>query len=201
MPGNLPVGPFLLWDSPGDDADISVTLTSAGWRSAGDGILIKNDHPAEPNSAGLIVFTGTQGSVAAPANLYVYGDACRWATTRSRAPVATVDDVVAALAVQSSSGTSPPIAVAVGPHPGKAITLRVPDDVQLDRCDQGELRYFIEGADNSRAGYVRGQVDELWIISAQNAAGRVIFDIVYDDAISAGLVDELREMVGSATFK
>jgi hypothetical protein len=201
VPGNLAVGPYLLWDRPGVDADISVALTSAGWRSAGDGILIKNDSPSAPNSAGIIVFAGTQGSVAAPANLFVYGDACRWTSTRPDAPVATVSDVVAALAAQTSSGPTPPIDVAVGPHSGKAIVLRVPDDLRVDRCDQGELRYFTEGEDNSRSGHVPGQIDELWIVSAQNPAGRVIFDIVYDDTISAGLVDELREMVGSASFK
>ena len=202
-PGSLPIGPYLVWNGPGVGVDITVTLTSAGWRSLGDGILLKNDNPIEPETAGLIVFPGTTGAVAEQSDLYIYRDACRWSGARPDAPVATADDAAAALAIQASSEPSAPVEVAVGPYPGKAVTLRVPDDVQLDRCDQGQLRFFIEGEDNDnvRSGYVPGQIDELWIVSAGNPARLVIFDIVYDDAISDGLVEELREMVEAATFK
>jgi len=195
------MGPFVLWEGPGVDLDITVTLRSAGWLGTpGDGTLLKNDNPAEPNAAGLIVFTGTDHTLAGRAPLYVYADACHWASTRPDAPVTTADEAVAAFASQASSEPSTPDDVAVGRHAGKAVALRVPGDVQIERCDQGTFRFFIEGADNARSGSVPGQVDELWIASAPNGGGLVIFDIVYDEAISPGLIDELREMVGSATF-
>ena len=201
-PASLPIGPYLLWEGAGVGADITVTLTTAGWGGTpGDGTLLKNDNPDKPNAAGLIVFSGTDGAVAGQGDLYVYRDACRWSTTRPNAPVMTADEAAAALANQASSDPSLPIDVAVGRHAGKAITLRVPDDTQFERCDQGEFRFFIEGADNPRGGHVPGQIDEFWIVSPGNTARLVIFDIVYDEAISPGLIDELREMVGSATFR
>jgi hypothetical protein len=202
VPASLPIGPFLLWDSPGAGTDITVTLPSVGWLGTpGEGTVLKNDNPEEPNAAGLVVFAGTRDSLAGRRDFYVYQDACHWSKTRPDIPVATADEAAAAFANQVASEPSTPLNVAVGGRSGKAITLRVPADSQIERCDQGEFRFFIEGADNPRTGFVPGQIDELWIVTAPNDAGLVILDIVYDEGISAGLVDELREMVGSATFR
>jgi hypothetical protein len=200
VPGDLPTGPYLLLDAPGVGRDVTVTLASAGWRDGGDGILIKNDSPANPDAAGLIVFTGTGGSAGERSDLVVYRDACHWAGPMPQAPVATVEEAVAALASQESSQPTLPVDVAVGSRSGKAVTLRVPADIRLERCDQGQLRYFTVGSDNGRGGYVAGQIDELRVVSPPGAAGIVIFDMVYDDAISLRLVEELRRMVESATF-
>ena len=200
--GSLATGPFVLWQRPAVSAEIRVTIPSAGWfGTPGDGILFKNDDPKNPDGAGVIVFAGTAGSSLGMGDAYLYADPCRWSTSRPPAPAATAEEAVAGLAKQLSSEPSTPVDVFVGGHPGKAITLRVPDDLNLERCDQGEFRMFLDGPDNPRDGYVPGQIDELWIVNAGDAERLVIFDLTYDDQNPLWLVDELRSIVESATFK
>src|SRR5690606_14829779 len=128
----LPRGPHTLND--GQDLEsaatllATVTIPADGWYGeTGGGILLKYDTADAPDGAGMITFFG---------EFFVYGDPCRWSTTRPETPVATVDEFMAALAAQASRDASEPIDVTIDSHAGKAVTLHVPDDLDFRDCDR-----------------------------------------------------------------
>ena len=199
--GSLPVGPFQLWDGQGAAAKITVTIPSAGWfGTAADGTLITPNAGPEADAAGIILYAETNQLFAGSGDVYIYGDACRWSTTKPAAPVTTVAQTVAALAGQTSRVASTPMDITVAGHAGKAITLRVAPGVQPAGCDDGELRMLIEG-DRARSTSAARTVDDLWIVDTGDPSGLVIFDLVYDDQIRPDVVNELRSIVESATFR
>src|SRR6266545_2817499 len=117
---DLPLGPYALTTADGQwTVAMTVTIGAPGWiGNDSQGILTKNDNPDPPDGAGLIVFTG---------QLEVYGDPCRWATTRPDPMTgATVDEVIAALTAQVGRNATEPVDVTVDEYSGKSITLSVP---------------------------------------------------------------------------
>jgi len=92
-------------------------------------------------------------AVAASVSFYagpvdVYPDPCHWsdASSPSGAQVASVDEVMAALAAQQGRDASPTIdrnasaPTVPGRWVGKAVTLTVPSQLDLSGCTQGQLR-------------------------------------------------------------
>ena len=182
------------------DGDVKITLTIAapGWDGeVGGGILAKNDNVDPPDGAGMIVFTGP---------LNVYGDACRWLTTKTDAPATTVDALVAALAAQTPRDASQPMDITVDGYSGKEITLHVPDDAaygggEFTDCNSGYFGSFGSDAEPGPERYAQGpgQIDELWILDVDGVL--TVIDTAYYAGTPDAPVDELRGLVETATFE
>lgn len=105
----------------------------------------------------------------------------------------SVADLANALAAQPLRDGTAPVPVMVGGYDGLYVELSMPDDVDVDTCPGGRF--------NSWPGrWQQGptQVDLLWIVDVEGQ--RLTFDLSYDAMASRALVDELREIVETATF-
>ncbi len=193
----LPQGPFeLVWDGLVENAPrITLTIPASGWTTSTGGVVEKGSEADNMPEAAIIAFSEPPGS-----GFYVYGDPCRWESTRPESPATTVDEIVTALAAQASRDASEPVDVAVGGYAGKVITLHVPDDINIGDCEGPEFATFgTETEDLARYHQGPGQIDELWIIDVDGAI--VIIDAMYRADTSAELLDELRSLAESATFE
>jgi hypothetical protein len=190
--GLLPEGSHILWDAE-MGVPMTVTIPAPDWYGEPrDGILIKNDDSAAPDGGGMIVFAGE-------GDLFVYGDPCKWSTTRPDTPATTVDELVAALAAQPSRDASAPVDIAVDGYAGKSITLHVPDDAVFGDCDRAEFRTLVEGADGARYHQDPGQIDKLWILDVDGEL--VVIDTGYYEGTPQVVIDELEAIVESTTFE
>jgi hypothetical protein len=198
--GFLPEGPFLVEDvaALADTPFITVTIPAPGWTSIPDyGGLEKGDEVENLPEAAMLAWAWPVGT-----RFDVYGDPCKWASTKPDTPATTVEEIAAALAAQGSRDASDPVDVTVGGHPGKHITLHVPDDWDgsSNDCDQDNFAsYGVAGADEpSRYHQGPGQIDELWILDVNGAVS--ILDAMYRPDTPAALIDEMRTIAESATF-
>jgi hypothetical protein len=173
---------------------MDVTIPAPGWfGDANNGILTKNEDPDAPDGAGLIVFAGD------PGGLYVYGDPCSWSTTRPTEPAGTVDELVAALTSQASRDATSPVDITIDGHPGKSITLHVPEDAVFADCDEGTFASWgVQGEDPARWHQDPGQIDELSILDVDGEL--VVLDGAYYEGTPTSVVDELRALIESTTF-
>ena len=187
---SLVEGPFLLWE----EAGMTVTIPGPGWHTDPGRPLLARASIEPPDGAGMILFGLTD-------QFYVYGDPCRWSTTRPETPATTVDELVAALAAQASRDASDPVDVTVDGHQGKSITLHVPDDANFAECDQGLFGSWAIGGDPSpsRVHQGRGQIDKLWILDV--AGELIVIDAGHYAGTPAEIVDQLDAIVESATFE
>jgi hypothetical protein len=130
----------------------------------------------------------------------VVRDPCAWESTRPDDPAASLDELVAALSTQASRDATPPVDVTVGGHPGKMLTLHVPEDAEFTDCDGGEFRTLVEvQTDDARFHQGPGQIDEVWVVDVD---GTLIFiDAGYFADTPAEDVEEMRAIVESATFE
>jgi hypothetical protein len=196
--GFLPEGPHILMSGESVDGmpplPITVTIPAPNWYGEpGGGILVKNDNPDAPAGAGMIVFTG---------DLFVFGDPCRWSTTRPDTPATTVDELVAALAAQASRDASEPVVITVGGYAGKSITLHVPDEAVFSECDRGTFgSWGVPGPDLTPFRYHQdpGQIDELWIVDVDGELA--VIDTGYYEGTPQIVRDELAAIVDSMTFE
>jgi hypothetical protein len=196
--GLLPEGSHILLTEESLDGmpplPMTVTIPAPDWYGEpGGGILVKKDNTDAPEGAGMIVFTG---------DLFVYGDPCRWSTTRPDTPATTVDELVAALAVQASRDASEPVDITVGGHAGKSITLHVPDDAVFSECDRGTFgSWGVPGPDLTPFRYHQGpgQIDELWIVDVDGEL--TVIDAGYYAGTPQIVRDELAAIVDSVTFE
>ena len=79
-------------------------------------------------------------------DFYIPADPCEWRSTWPDAPATTLDEFVGAIASQASRDASEPMDVTVDGHPGKSITLHVPEDIGHSAgafdCDEGKFCTF-----------------------------------------------------------
>jgi hypothetical protein len=150
-----------------------------------------------PDGAAIVAFVVDE-------EFYVFGDPCRWSSTRPDTPASTVDELVVALANQASRNPSAPEDITVGGYAGRKITLRVPDDAvfnagEFSACDEGKFASFgVAGADPARWHQGPGQIDEMWIVDVN---GRIaLLDGAYYADTPQSAVEELHAALGSATF-
>jgi len=190
--GPLAEGPHVLVYAELFGVRTTVTIPAPDWHGVpGYTGVEKNGTAGPPLGAGLIVFGGAMS---------VYGDPCAWESTRPDAPVASLDELVAALSAQASRDATPPVDVTVGGHPGKMLTVHVPEDAVFTACDGGEFRTLIEVAtDGARFHQGPGQIDEVWVVDVDGTL--VFFDAGYFADTPAEYVEEMRAMVESATFE
>jgi hypothetical protein len=176
----------------GGPVAMNVTIPATDWYGdPGQDILVKDENADPPAGAGLITFAG---------DLYVYGDPCRWATTKPDAPATTVDELVAALTAQASRDASAPVDITLDGYAGKSITLHVPKDVVISECDTGYFASWgVPGDEPSRYHQGPGQIDKLWILDVNGVL--TVIDTAYYDATPPDVVNELDAIVESTTFE
>lgn len=200
--GDLPRGPFVLTDGEVDgmvNVPTTLTIPGPGWYGQrGDGILMNIPEQLDfsDGDAGMIgPFTG---------DIYVPADPCEWTTTMPDTPATTVDEVVAALQAQATRDASEPVDITVDGRNGKSITLRTPDDVNLDQCDRGQLCTLTQDdpAVCHRWQQFNGQIDEIWIVDVDFDVDGVVavIDATWGEATSAEELAELRAILDSMTF-
>lgn len=190
--GPLGEGPFVLVYEQLFGVRTTVNIPAADWHGLQyfTGIE-KHGMAGPPQGAGLIVYGG---------DMVVYEDPCAWESTRPDDPVASLDELVAALSAQASREATPPVDVTVGGYPGKMLTLHVPEDAVFTDCDGGEFRTLIEvRTDDARVHQGPGQIDEVWVVDVDGTL--VFFDAGYFAGTPAEDVQEMRTMVESATFE
>jgi hypothetical protein len=189
----LPEGPFNVEDS---GMAMTVTIPASGWTFSSEfTVLMKGNEVANLPEAAVLLWSWPAGT-----QFYVPGDPCRSTSTKPDAPVTTVDDLAAALAAQASRDASEPVDVTVGGHPGKSITLHVPDNAVFAECEEGEfVSYGTEQDPLARYHQGPGQIDELWILGVDGAF--VIIDAMYRLDTPSALVEEMRAIAESATFE
>lgn len=181
-------GPYVLEKGATGVGSITVTIPGPGWENP-DGILVSTGN----NDTGMLTFAGGQ---------FVYGDPCRWSTTKPAKPATTVDEIVAALGSQASRNASAPVDVTVAGHSGKAITLHVPDNAVFTDCDQdtfGLLTDLAEPDSPGRYNQGPGQIDELWVVDVNGVP--LSFDLIYWPNTPKDVIDAMHAIVKSATFK
>lgn len=189
-PADLPEGSHLLFDESG--LSMTVTIPAPGWYGEqADGTLIKKDNDDPLHEAGMITFTG---------DLYVYGDPCRWSTTKPHTPATTVDEFVTAMVAQASRDASAPVDITVDGYAGKSITLHVPLDAVFSQCDQSTFGSWTVpgGQDPYRYNQAPGQIDKLSILDVDGEL--VVIDIAYYARTPQAVVGELEAIVSSGTF-
>ena len=110
----------------------------------------------------------------------VYGDACKWSSTRlDPPPVSSVDALAAALAGQRGLRVSTPTDVTVDGYAGTQMERTVPSGTNLDECNGAEFRLWLDTAGGQR--YVDpGQHDLLWIVDVDGVP------LVIDAAVGPG---------------
>ena len=196
--GGLPEGPFLILDGLDDDGEtvhppLTITIPAPGWNGEESGGILLKDWVGAEGDAGMIIF--------AQPEYVVFDDPCDWAST-SGTTVATVDEFVAALAAQPSREASEPVDVTVGGYPGKAITLHIPDDVDVSQCDEATFGTWNCGspAEPVACGFNDG---------VGETSTEYIFDVDglifawhtdYEEGAPADAPSELDAIVQSATF-
>ncbi len=184
-------GSFLLSEGTG----VSVTIPGPGWFDV-NGIPTKNRNFDPPDGAYLL---GPWEGF----DFYIPSDPCQWRSSWPDAPATTLDAIVAALESQVSRDVSEPVDVTVDGHPGKSVTVHVPDDIghtagEFD-CDEGKFCTFGDATDchmwNAQGP---GAIDELWIVDVDGEI--VAMTGAYYPETPPDVVDELQAILGSMTF-
>ncbi len=203
--GSLPEGPFVVSDATAPVQPVTVTIPAPGWTALPDFDGLMKGEDADPPEAAMLFWSWPAGT-----GFDVYGDPCKWDSTRPETPATTPDEIADALAAQASRDASEPVDVTVAGYTGKQITLHVPNDLR-DRaesfkdCDGGEFAsYGIAGGPAGLDGVERthqgpGQVDELWILDVDGAI--VIIDAMSRSDTSDELIEEMRAIAESAKFE
>lgn len=167
---------------PGLPLAVSVTLP-AGWE-ADDQVVSRRT--AED---------GTLMSISAWAVTGVYADPCDWSgSLQEIGPSAKeLADALASQPTRHANLTT----VSLGEHVAARVLMSVPDDVDLESCDEGEFRSWADPAsgDNARSHDGPGQVDEVYVIDAGGV--RVVLDAAYFPDASSAELGELHRIVKS----
>jgi hypothetical protein len=185
----------VLADSADGGVGIKVDLPVTGWEGDPGGWTLEwgPDGFDPPAGAGIIAYVVDK-------KFYVYGDPCQWKSTRPDTPATTVDELVTALANQSSRDASAPETIAtVDGHSGKKITLDVPADADLSKCDDAEFATFgVPVEDPALRAQGPGEIDEIWIVDVNGKVALV--EAGYFAGTPQNAVDELHSIMSSAIF-
>ena len=199
MPGGgLPAGPFSFVPANPfsySGRTVTVSLAASGWALNREWtFLFKGDGEDEWDES--ILFWAFPGQ-----EFYVPADACRVTSTRPDSPASTVDEFAAAVAAQASRDASEPEDVTVGGYKGKLITLRVPEDVVPQECEEGSFVGYVTSPSDFwfTAAADPGTIEERWILDVDGTI--LIINALYNPDTPAALVDEMRAIVESTTFE
>lgn len=199
----LDQGPFVVSDQSSGIHPVTVSIPARGWTALPqfDGLLKGED--GDPPQAAMLFWSWPAGTT-----FDVFGDPCRWESTRPETPASTPAEIADALAAQASRAASQPVDVTVDGYAGKYITLHVPDDAPTREeafkdCDDREFASYSVTGELGVDGLARthqgpGQVDELWIVDVDGAI--VIIDAMHRADTPDAMVEEMRAIAASTTF-
>ena len=179
-----------------DEVGITMTIPAPGWSVTEHEAPAKNGNYSPPD--GAYVFGPWHGF-----DFYIPSDPCQWSSTMPDSPATTLDEIVAALASQASRDASEPVDVTVDGHPGKSITLHVPDDVghsagRFD-CDEGKFCTFADAvACQMWNAQGPGAIDELWLVDLDGEVAAVVGG--YYPETPDEDVGEMQALLASMTF-
>ena len=105
----------------------------------------------------------------------------------------SVTDLASALAAQPMREGTRPVPVTIGGYDGLYVELFTPDDLDFATCREG---YFHSWP--GRSDRAPGSMDLLWIVEVEGQ--RFTFDLTYPATAPPDRVEELKEMVTTATF-
>lgn len=125
----------------------------------------------------------------------MYGDPCTWSSSRPQQPSATVDEIVAALISQPMRNATPATEITVDGHPGMAVELTVPRDLDFADCDNGEFRSWVQGGDSARFHQGPGQHDVVWIIDVDGTP--LVINAAFFDATPSAVRAEIQAILDS----
>jgi len=167
----------------------TVTVSDADWY--GSTRLIDNGSADPPDGAAISVWNG---------QLDVYSDPCDWDSSLPEPSTApTVNDLVAALSGQLLRDASTPTDITVDGHPGKAMELTVPADINFDDCDEGQFRTWQDSGRGSRYQQAPSQHDLLWVIDVDGTL--VVFDATFYPGTSAAYRAAQQAILESIRFE
>src|SRR4051794_18764081 len=190
-PPTSPIRTMILSQPHDGMPGITVTVPASGW---GGNPLSKGEEVNDVPEAMVLVWSFRPGT-----KFFVWGDPCRWRSTRPDTPATTVDEFAAALGAQASRDASKPVDVTIGGYAGKSLTLRVPDDAVFDDCEGGGFRTYGTDEDSgARTQQGPGQVDEFWIVDVDGSI--VVFDAMSRPDTPHTSVEEMRSIAQSARF-
>ena len=195
--GGLPPGPHPVTKRIDGGVEVTVTIAAPLWDGEPNGGYLCWGDPGDtcagpPDGAGLIAFNDRE--------YYVYGDPCRWSSTRPDTPATTANELVGALANQASRAASAPEDITVDGYTGKKIILHMVDDVDIIACDEGSFALFaVPGEERARFSQGPGQTEEVWAVEVDGLSV-VLIGLYYADT-PQNAVDELRAILASATFE
>ncbi len=195
--GGPPTGRLPVTKRIDGGVEVTVTIAAPLWDGEPNGGYlcwrVRADDCADPPAgAGVITFNDPE--------YYVYGDPCRWSTTRPDNAATTADELVDALATQASREALPPEDITVSGFTGKKIILQMADDIDINACDEGSFALFaVPGEERARFSQGPGQTEEVWAVDVDGLIV-VLIGLYYADTPQQA-IDELRAILSSATFE
>ena len=112
----------------------------------------------------------------------------------------SVADLARALAAQPMRDGTDPVAVTIGGYDGLYVELSTPDDIstcfeEIDTLGDSHNYFFIWPG---RVDHATAVMDLIWIVDVQGQ--RITFNVGYPPGTTQEKVDELKEIVTTATF-
>jgi hypothetical protein len=159
----------------------TINIPAAGWAAnpTSDGTVILKDAEGA-DLAGLFIFGAKRD---------LYTEPCQWRGTQTFAGE-TADEFATALAGLDGFESSEPADVTISGYHGKRLRLTVPDDVDVDACDDGQYRSY-EG----KYYWSSGQVDEVLILDLDGGPHLIV--ATYQTGTPRATVSELTQILDS----
>ncbi len=131
----------------------------------------------------------------------VYRDPCRWhggVIELSSDP--TVDEIVAALVVQTGRDPSTPKDVVLGGRPATRLELVTPAGLDISTCDSGQYKAWTDTSDPSGGNWNHqsGQLDVIYVVDVEG--GPVVIDAWYNPSTSPADLSELESLLAAMTI-
>lgn len=130
----------------------------------------------------------------------VYADACHWRDGLSEPrPGPTVAGLARVLAAQGSRVSTARTDVTVGGYAGEMVEFSIPDDLDIDACDDATLRMWPD-VDGGEGGYHYGpgQRDRVYIVDVDGA--RFVLHAMWLPSASADELAALESVIDSIRF-
>ena len=171
-----------------DLADMRITFEAEGWEGWKYGVVAAEG--AGPPTGRAVGFWDVDE---------VYTDSCRWNRGLPKQDLSwSVQDLAVALAAQRHHPSSQPTPVTIRGSDGLHLRMRVPDDLDITQCWNGEFHFWSAIPIGGRYEQDAGRIDELWILDVDGRT--LVIDAAYFPTTSATDRAELMAIVESVTI-